>query len=305
MRFLFTPLLCLVCMPAIAAAQAQTGERVVSGDGIVTVSVNGGPGRLRIDPAAPALPILTETYAQRAGLRPGPFAFAYLVGPERVMGRSAVGRIAVGAGVPPRKRRIGWTGRPYVPDADGVIGPGGLPEPVVRFVLRAPQPGERVITLPLEDEGGLFGGWGGTYAMVDLGGESLRVRFNPNEPRTLATAGAAVRIANLHDGRVSGETAPARIAFGISRPVRTMRLGTPLAIGPFAISELGVRTSDFGNASAIREEGGDPDEVVVTGDRRRNRNRDRLSIGADQLRACSSITFDKRARQVRLSCQAF
>lgn len=298
MRFHVTPLLCLAFIPAIADAQ----ERVVSGDGVVTVTVNGAPGRLRIDPAAPALPILTLDYAARARLRAGPFAFAYLVGPEQVQGLSAVGRIAVGEGGRPRKRRIGWARRPYVPDADGVIGPGGLPEPVVRFVLRAPLPGERTITLPLEDEGGLFGGWGGLYALVDLGGEPLRVRFNPNEPRTLATAGAAVRIANLHDGRVSGDTAPAHIAFGISRPVRTMRLGTPLAIGPFAISELGVRTRDFGNASAIREEGGDPDEVVVTGDRRRNRNRDRLAIGADQLRSCSSITFDKRAHQVRLRC---
>jgi len=299
MRIQLMPLLCLAFIPAFAGAQ----ERVVSGDGIVTVNVNGATGRLRIDPAAPALPIFTLPFAiGQAHLRPGPFAFAYLVGPRQVEGRSAVGRIALGEGARPRKRRIGWTARPYVPDADGVIGPGGVPEPVVRFVLRAPRPGERVVTLALEDEGGLFGGWGGSYALVDLGGEPLRVRFNPNEPRTLATAGAAVRIANLHDGRVSGETAPAHIAFGISRPVRTMRLGTPLAIGPFAIFELGVRTGDFGNASTIREEGGDPDEVVVTGDRRRNRNRDRLAIGADQLRNCSSITFDKRARQVRLSC---
>jgi hypothetical protein len=293
--------LALACVSTAAAAQSQ--ERVVSGDGIVTVTVNGATGRLRIDPAAPALPILTSPFAlEQAHLRPGPFAFVYLVGPEHVAGRSAVGRIAIGEGVRPRKRRIGWTGRPYVPDADGVIGPGGVPEPVVRFVLRPPVAGERIISLPLEDEGGLFGGWGGTYALIDLGGEPLRVRFNPNEPRTLATAGAALRIANLHDGRVGGETAPAHIAFGISRPVRNMRLGTPLVIGPFAISELGVRTADFGNASAIREEGGDPDEVVVTGDRRHNRNRDRLAIGADQLRNCSSITFDKRARQVRLSC---
>jgi hypothetical protein len=298
----FSIALGLACISTAAAAQPP--ERVVSGDGIVTVTVNGASGRLRIDPAAPALPILTAAYAQRVGLRPGPFAFAYLVGPERVMGRSAVGRISVGAGVPPRKRRIGWTERAYVRDADGVIGPGGLPEQVIRFVLRDPRPGERVIALPLEDEGGLFGGWGGSYAMVDLGGEPLRVRFNPNEPRTLATAGAAVRIANLHEGRVSGETAPAHIAFGISRPVRTMRLGTALQIGPFAIAELGVRTNDFGNASTIQEEGADPDEVVVTGERRRNRNRDRLAIGADQLRNCSSITFDKRARQVRLSCAA-
>jgi hypothetical protein len=275
----------------------------VSGDGIVTVDLNGTAGRIRIDPAAPALPIFTTAFAaERARLRSGPFAFAYLVGPEQVRGLSAVGRIAVGEGARPRKRRVGWAARDYVTGADGVIGPGGLPEDVVRFVLRPARPGERTVALPLEDEGGLFGGWGGSYALVDLGGEPIRVRFNPNEPRTLATAGAAVRIANAHEGRVSGETAPAHIAFGISRPVRNMRLGTPFMVGQLAISELGVRTADFGNASVIQEEGGDPDEVVVTGDRRRNRGRDRLSIGADQLRHCSSITFDKRRREVRLTC---
>ena len=224
------------------------------------------------------------------------------MGPEQVPGRSAVGRIAVGAEARPRKRRIGWTGRPYVSGADGVIGPGGLPEPVIRFVLRSPLPGERTVTLPLEDEGGLFGGWGGSHALVEVGGEPLRVRFNPHEPRTLATAGAAVRIANAQAGTVSGAIAPAHIAFGISRPVRTLRLGTPLALGPFAISELGVRTADFGNAAGIREEGGDPDEVIVTGDRRRNRNRDRLSIGADLLSRCSALVFDKSRREVRLTC---
>ena len=300
----FGPLLCLVLVSSAAVSQPhQPRERVVSGDGIVTVTVNGAPGRIRIDPAAPALPMLTAPYAvNRARLRAGPFAGAYLVGPQVVPGLSAVGRIAVGEGTRPRKRRIGWTERTYAPGADGVIGPGGVPEPVVRFVLRPAIPGERTVTFPMEGEGGLFGGWGASYAMIDLGGAPLRIRFNPHEPRTLATAGAAVRIANLHDGQVSGETAPAHIAFGISRPVRTMRLGQPLLIGPLAISELGVRTADFGNASVIREEGGDPDEVVVTGDRRGNRDRDRLAIGADLLRNCSSITFDKRARQIRLSC---
>lgn len=301
MRIRFGPILCLMLVSTAAAAQPR--ERVVSGDGIVTITVNGATGRIRIDPAAPALPILTLPFAMgQAHLRPGPFAFAYLVGPQQVEGRSAVGRIVIGEGARPRKRRIGWTARSYVEGADGVIGPGGVPEPVVRFVLRDPLPGERTMSFPLEDEGGLFGGWGGTYAPIDLDGAPLRVRFNPHEPRTLATAGAAVRIANAHDGRMGGETAPAHIAFGISRPVRTMRLGTPLMVGPLAISELGVRTADFGNAAGIREEGGDPDEVIVTGDRRRNRNRDRLSIGADQLRNCSSIVFDKRARQIRLTC---
>lgn len=300
MRIHCIPLLLLALVPG--GAVAQPPERVVSGDGIVTATINGVTARLRIDPAAPALPILTEALAGQAGLRAGPFAFAYLVGPEQVPGRSAVGRIAVGADARPRKRRIGWAGRPYVSGADGVIGPGGVPDDVIRFVLRPPLPGERTTSLPLEDEGGLFGGWGGSYALIDLGGQPLRIRFDPHAPRTLATAGAAVRIANAQDGVVSGEASPTHIAFGISRPVRTMRLGRPLAVGPLTLTELGVRTGDFGNTSTIREEGGDPDEVVVTGDRRRNTRWDRLALGADQLRHCSSITFDKRARQVRLTC---
>jgi hypothetical protein len=295
---------CLILAFAMTAtgAAAQPPERVVSGDGIVAVSINGAPGRLLIDPAAPALPILTLDYAGRAGLRAGPFAFVYLVGPEHVNGRSAVGRIAIGTGARARKRRIGFAARPYVADADGVIGPGGLPDQVIRFVLRAPLPGERTVTLPLEDEGGLFGGWGAMYALIDVAGQPLRIRFNPHEPRTLATAGTAVRIANAYDGTIGGETVPIHIAFGIQRPVRTMRLGTPLRIGPLVLSELGVRTADFGNAAAIREEGADPDEIIVTANRDRRRNRDRLSLGADQLGHCSSIVFDKRARQIRLTC---
>lgn len=290
------------CLALALVAAAQPPERVVRGDGLVSVSVNGVSGRVRIDPAAPALPVLTTDFAGRARLRAGPFAFAYLVGPERVAGRSAVGRIAVGDEREPRRRRIGWTERPYVEGADGVIGPGGLAEPVVRFVLRPPVPGERVITLPLEDEGGLFGGWGSSYAVVQLGGQPLRIRFNPHEPRTLATAGAAVRLAAAYHGTIGGEAELLPIAFGVRRPVRTLRLGTSLEIGTIRIAELGVRTRDFGNASSIREEGGDPDEVIVTGERRGNRNRDRLSLGADLLARCSSITFDKRAREVRLSC---
>jgi hypothetical protein len=63
-----------------------------------------------------------------------------------------------------------------------------------------------------------------------------------------------------------------------------------------------VRTSDFGNAGSIREEGGDPDEIIVTGQRRRDNDRDRIAIGADLLANCSSLVFDKPARQIRLTC---
>lgn len=286
-------------------ALGQTNELVVSGDGIVPVTVNGVPARIRIDAAVPSLPMLTTDYAARARLRAGPFAFGYMVGPEMVRGRSAVARIAIGEGARPRKRRVGWTDRPFAPGVDGVVGPGGLPNQVVRFVLGPARPGERTVALPMADEGGLFGGWGHSYAVIDLGGQPLRVRFDPHHPRTLATAGAGVRLATHNDARIAGAVETPEIAFGISRPVRTLHLGRPLQIGPLTITELGVRTADFGNAASIREEGegaGDPDEVIVTGDRRRNNDRDRIAIGADLLARCSSLVFDRRAREIRLTC---
>jgi hypothetical protein len=285
-----------------AAADPPEPELVVSGDGIVTATVGGVPGRLRIDPAVPALPLLTSAWAHRAQLRAGPFAFAYLVGPEQVRGRSAVTQIAIGEGAEPRRRRVGWADRPFTAAADGVVGPGGLPQQIVRFVLGPSRPGERTVALPMADEGGLFGGWGHSYALIDLGGEPLRIRFDPHHPRTLATAGAGVRLAAAHEARIGGEVESVEIAFGVSRPVRTLHLGRPLQIGPFAITELGVRTSDFGTAASIREEDGDPDEIVVTAGRRRDNDRDRIAIGADLLARCSSLVFDRHARQIRLTC---
>jgi hypothetical protein len=286
----------------IGAADPPEPELVVAADGIVPATVNGVPGRIRIDPAVPSLALLSTRWANEAQLRPGPFAFGMMVGPQQVDGVTAVGRIGVGDGGEVRRRRIGWTRLPYTEAADGVIGPGGVPQNVIRFVLGPSQPGERTVALPLADEGGMFGGWGHSYALIELGGERLRVRFDPHHPRTLATAGAGVRLAQAFDGRVAGEVEPVTIAFGIARPVRTLRLGRPLQIGPLAIAELGVRTSDFGSAGSIREEGGDPDEIVVTADRRRDTDRDRITIGADLLSRCSAIVFDKRRREVRLTC---
>ncbi len=286
----------------VGAAEPARDEFVVTGDGVVAASVNGAPGRIRIDPAVPSLALLGPHWAASARLRASFFGFGYLVGPNEVAGASTVARIAVGAGAEPRRRRIGWTARPYAANADAVIGPGGLPQPVVRFVLRSSLPGERTVSLPLVDEGGLFGGWGGMYARIDVGGSAMRIRFDPYHPRTLATAGAAVRLASAHDGTIGGETRSQEIAFGIERPVRTLRLARPLAIGPLSLSTLGVRTADFGSTASIREEGSDPDEIVVTGRRRRDTDRDRIAVGADALVRCSSIVFDKEARQVSLTC---
>jgi hypothetical protein len=285
----------------LTAATANPSERYVDADGIVAARLNGTAARLRIDPAATAMPLLTADAAQRARLKPGPFAVRYAVGPERVAGRTAVAKMDLGSGE--RRQRVAWADRPYAAGFDGVVGPGGVPEAIVTFRLRAKAPGERIATLPMIDQGGLAAGWGERFGQIVVAGQPLRVRFDPHHPRTLATASAAARIARAHDGVFTGGTDLTEIAFDIGRPVRGLRLARPLVVGPLAIDALGVRTADMGSAAAIREEGSDPDEVEVSAGRKPDPRHDRLSIGADLLERCSTISFDKAARVIRLSCR--
>ncbi len=286
---------------AVGAARPPQ-ERVVAPDGVVTGRIGDTPLRLRIDPGATAMPLVTTAIAERAGLRAGMFGTLYGVGPVRIAVRTAVARIDFGTG--PVKRRISFAPKPYAMGFDGVVGPGGLAEPVVRFVLRAALPGERTVALPMIDQGGLMAGWAERFARVEVGGETLRIRFDPHHPRTLATAAAGVRLAAAFGGTVSGGTAEEEIAFGIRRPVRALTLARPLMVGPLAIRALGVRTSDQGNAAGIAEAGADadPNEVVVTAKGKHDPDPDRLSIGADMLARCSSIVFDTPAKAIRLTC---
>ncbi|RDE04840.1 hypothetical protein [Sphingomonas aracearum] len=290
------PLLLLL----LAAAPPAT-ERTVSGDGVVAARIGAATLRLRIDPAATAMPLIHAEAAARAGLKPGMFGIGYRVGPERVTGRTAVARIELGDGTALR-RRIGWTQPHYAPDVDGVIGPGGLDEPVVRFVLGPGRPGERTVALPMMDQGGMAAGWGERFARLDVGGQPMRVRFDPHGAHTLATAGAAARLAQSNGGTLSGKAEPVPIVFGISRPARPLDLAKPLEVGPLSIAHLLARTADFGSTAGIPDKEADPDEVVVVAKGKHDPSRDRLSLGADVLGRCSALVFDKPAGVVRLTC---
>src|SRR5471030_2158177 len=76
-------------------AAAPDPVYTVRDDGVVPASVDGSPGTLRIDPGAPALPILAKPYALRAGLKPGMFGLHYKVGPSGVRGVTAVTHLTV------------------------------------------------------------------------------------------------------------------------------------------------------------------------------------------------------------------
>ncbi len=283
-----------IAAPLLAGATRAPIEYVVRPSGVIDMKIGGQPARLRISPWAPAAPTLNPDIVARIGLHGGLIGFAVKVGPVKVKGQTSVTRLDVGSvGF---KRRVVWFERPYAVGADVAVGPGGLPVDIVRFELRAPQPGERTVSLPMVQK--MFQP---TYAQVSVGGRALQVLFDPLHDRSLATAGAGQAMAAANGGELTGETGRAEIAFGIDRPVRTLRLKTPLAIGPLRFAAVAVRIGDNGTASAIPDADADPDEILVTAKANANR-RDVLIVGRDQLQHCSSIVFDKPAKAIRLSC---
>ena len=282
------------------ATTAMPAERIVTIGDTLSARVNGVAVQMRVDPAGTAMPIIDDAAATRAGLKAGMIGIGYAVGSQKVVGRTALAPIDVGGG--PAKHRIGFAPRRFAGAVEGTIGPAGLPEQIVRFRLHAPRSDERTITLPMGDQGGLAANWAERFAVVMVGGAPMRIRFDPYHSRTLATAGAAARLATTNAGTMTGVTGKAEIAFGIERPVRDMALGTPLQVGPLSIARLGVRTGDFGSTAGVPTAQADPDEVVVTAKREHDPRTDRISIGSDLLDRCSSILFDSARKQIALTC---
>lgn len=288
---------------ALTAATPPPAERVIAPDGREAVTINGVTRTVRIDPGAPGLPIITTRFAEAAGMKPGLFSVTFGVGSEKFDGQTAVVPIRLGSGEP-YKRRVAFTERPYDAGFDGVFGPASLADPVIRFRLRDPRPGERTFALPMVGGGGLVGNWKGRFVEIAVDGAPMQVLFAPHRPRSTTNAGGAVRLARSHGGQLAGKAEPLEIVFGVSRPVRTMTLERPLVVGPLSLNRIGVRTVDYGSTATIADADapGDPDEVVVTGKGKRDPKKDWISLGADQLDRCSSIVFDKPAKQVRMSC---
>lgn len=276
---------------------ADASPLVLKGDFILAATVQATPARLRVDPGAPSIPVFNPDFAERAGFRAGWIGTRARIGPVSVGGRSAVVRLDMGGGV--FKRRVTWFQVPYDVGADGTIGPGGLPAEIIRFELRAPRPGERATNLPLADFS-----WNGMGMIVAIGDEQLQVRLSLDRARSLATAGAGAAIAAEQGGSFDAAPEKLVINLGVERPVRHMRLARALTIGPFAVTGMLVRTGDFGSAAAIPDPQApppDPDEVVVTGQKKQKRKLV-LEIGRDYLDRCSSILFDKPAKMLTLSC---
>lgn len=298
------------CALVLLGAAPPPAERVVTPGDTVAVTVNGVPARLSIDPDASGMPMVAQSFATRARLSCAPpclgrfceppcWVLGLQLGRERIFGRAAVARFGWN-GAASMPRRVSWYGRDWGDGLDGAIGPTGFPERIVRFSIGPSRPGERTATLPVFERTNLP--WWSliVHGTLKVGGKDVQVRFDLRNRRSLATAGAAVLIARAHGGTMTGERARQVVLLGVERPIAMMRLARPLAVGPLALTNLGVRVTDGSGANTIPQADADPSEVVVTA--RGKQTQRFLSIGRDDLARCSSLVFDKGARQIRLTC---
>jgi hypothetical protein len=280
-------------------------------DEVISVSINGQPASVRVGSgrssilhiaardAAPLFGPLASQFARR-GDWPGAQRATERVGPVTVIGHRAPATLAFAFGN--RTGPVEWFGREE-PNMDaGQVGPFGIPATIVGFRLRAARPDERVVVLSLDEEAN---GWGIASTSLYIDQQWVRFAFAPHFATSIASAAAGGAIARAHGGRFVGPPVPVVITHGVDRPARAVQLDRVLSIGPISVPQLLVRTLDYGTARGIGDQvdGFDnPADILVTARTDRQAPQYIVYLGADALSHCSSVTFDKTAMTISLSC---
>jgi hypothetical protein len=286
-------------------AQGQRELALAVADNIIEVTLNGAPVRLEVTAEAFGAAVINPDVAERLALVPDRRS-GWRFGPVSVEGRGA--EAIIGFGHEAREVTVVWATSPVSTRADGMIGIHHLPYDRVTFALRASQPGEVVERLALKRVGRLFGNTR-IGAPIKVGKRELLAIFVPEfTPHNLVTAPTATFLATHLDGGFTKEPASTvNMRFGVIRPVRTMLLAQPLEIGSLAVTRFAVRYEDYGSTAPVGEVAeNDPrfekGRILVSARKGQGRPDLLTRIGAEQLSACSRLTYDLAASVIELAC---
>ncbi|MES2339786.1 MAG: hypothetical protein V4537_16960 [Pseudomonadota bacterium] len=298
---------------ALLAALLGTPAGAADGPGVLTIRsdetlpmrVNGVEGRMRVDPSAVPRMFCNPDFAMRAKII-AQGRGALLSDPADVFG--SFGAVTLQLAGRTQEVRAHWIDQPYVEGADCVIAPGMIGVDAVRFVSGRASRTERTVAMPLNPGGPDSPHWNGAAATaIRVGDRDISVGFSYLQPDNSVTARAALRISGAHGGRYAGDAVRSLSPSGRERQLRRMVLQSPLPIGPLAVTAMQVRVTDWGSAGRIKPVGtidppANPDDVMVVAQYEHEETFERLTIGRDQLRRCSSIVVDFRAKEIRLTC---
>ena len=263
---------------------------------VATIVINGRSTVMEIAPDGPSTPVINAAVANELRLKRSMIGGLHMVGKTAVRASSNVARIDYGDGEPVRNR-VFWFERDWGKIGEGRMGPGMVPQDVVTYRLRDPVDDERVLVFPMVDLGRA-----GLLTETTIQGEQVRVIFTFDRAEAMATASTGALLAAAYGGRLAGDPYNTNLELGFQRPVKRMEFDTPVQIGELQLRDVVVRTTDTGSTASIPDDQQDPSEIVVVA-KGKKKPVHGIYVGTASLTACSSLTFDKPRREIRLSCR--
>lgn len=299
-------LIALACALDAQAALANNSVLIVDPDKSIRVDLNGRTLQVELQTgSADRLTLHPETVKRLAIL---PTAFtgkAHLaIGPTRLLtGYNQPARFTVEGA--PQRARIFWFSDASGRTGDGSIGPWAIPHDRVSVPLGGPQ--ATLHRFPLL---GSTKGASATIVAHDGGQMALTFAVESKGRYPLASAAAGAAIARAYDGVATDEVWQEPIGFGVMRPVRLVRLGRPLVIGPFRFDAIAVRVRDrldgWGAGDRLPRPPSpddDPSEIIVTASSKKGpKPIFSFRIGRTALKQCSLLEYVKSVKEIRLSC---
>ena len=302
--------LCLIAAPVLAAKKPLPPPPLPplvldAATPVVTVTIDGQPLRLRVDPATTQAVQINGSAAARLGLADR----ARLVnGRPADFGRSStqVGKVKVNAVTSDAvlayagralTRELAWATDDPVAGADGAINPRDLPHDEVRLVRRAVRATDTVTRLPMRWDNGR-----GLLGAARIGAAEIDVVIAPAAAQTLATAAAASILAAGHGGTLTGPARDAVISHGVKRPVRDVVFARAVDIAGVRLPRVAARVFDWSGKTDIPDADLAAGEAVVGGRTGAQRQWAKLAIGADRLDACAEIVWRRVPEAIELVC---
>ena len=130
----------------------------------------------------------------------------------------------------------------------------------------------------------------------------LRLRLALSQSDTIGTAAAGALLARDYGGHWQGEPGRVTLAFGVSRPARTIAFTRKLSLGGFRFDHLLLRISDFAGDEDLPTDPVDHDDVIIAGHLERQRAWRAVTLGQDRLSRCAEIVYAAVPRTLTLRC---
>jgi len=306
------PILALLAGPALAAKKPPPLPPLPpllldAAAPLVTVSIDGKPLRLRVDPGGTRHVELNASAAQRLDLanqarlvagEPADFGKAQIeVGKETV--REVTSDAIARYQDRDLKLVLAWSDRDHVAGADGLIGPQFLPHDAMVWRRRPVAAGDAAVVLPMQWQGGR-----GLLGTLAAGKREIDVQLAPSAAETIVTAAAASYLAEALGGRFDGPVREAVISMGVRRPVRDVVFDRSVMVAGIRVTRAAVRLFDWSGKTSLPADPAAADEIVVRARFDAQRQWSKLALGNDLLGACAEIAWTRAPLAMTLTCPA-